>query len=69
MNPKEEIEKLKHGQHWDWPESDYGKAEIYRINDVYILFEIPQFGGEPLYSETIAIGEIDRLIEIVESWT
>jgi hypothetical protein len=28
FQPKEEISKLKDGECWIWPESDYGKAEI-----------------------------------------
>ena len=41
MNIKEEILKLKHGEKFIIPESDYGKAEIWFINDIYVLFEIP----------------------------
>ncbi len=69
MSPKEEIEKLHHGEHWTWPESDYGKAEIWLLNDTLVLFEIPQFGGTPMFIETFSPSQIDKLIATVEKWT
>jgi len=68
-NYKEKILALKDGERYFWPESDYGKAEIWLKNSVYFLFEIPIFGGEPMYSRTFRIDELDRLIKTVESWT
>jgi DNA-binding ferritin-like protein (Dps family) len=67
-NHKDYIENLKHLQHYTWPESDYGRAEIYRINDVYVLFEIPQFGGEPVFNGVFGVFEVDKIIEMVKSW-
>ena len=69
MNAKEEILKLKNGQCWIWPESDYGRAEIWLINDVYFLFEIPSFGGKPMYNDYFFKESLDALIVIVNSWT
>lgn len=69
MNPKEEILNLKSGECWVWPESDYGKAEIWNINGIYLLFEIPIFGGEPMFDDYYYKESIDALIAIVESWT
>lgn len=67
--PKEKILALKDGDCYLWPESDYGKAEIWRKNNVYILFEIPMFGGEPIYDSTYLFDRVDQLIKTVESWT
>ena len=69
MNPKDEIFKLKHGEKWTWPESDYGHAEIWRIHDVYIVFSIPMFGGDSTYFDAFSISNVDELIYTVSSWT
>lgn len=44
-----QISGLKHGESWVWPESDYGKAEVWCINDKYFVFEIPSFGNQPTF--------------------
>ena len=69
MTEKEEILKLKDGESWIWPESDYGAAEIWYKNDFYFLFEIPTFGGEPRFSKAYHPFDIDKLIKEVQSWT
>ena len=69
MDAKAEILKLEDGERWVWPESDYGLAEIKREGHVYVLFEIPQFGGEPIFVEEFTITTIPYLIKQVESWT
>ncbi|MBW1729019.1 MAG: hypothetical protein JRJ62_15935 [Deltaproteobacteria bacterium] len=63
----EEIKKLKDGQCFIWPESDYGKAEVWFKNGLYFLFEIPQYGGMPIYYNCYA--QISDLINQVETWT
>lgn len=67
--PKENILGLNDGESWIWPESDYGKAEIWFKNDTYFLFEIPQFGGNPQFHSYFNIDKVDYLISIVNSWT
>ncbi len=69
MNAKEEILKLKDNECWIWPESDYGKAEIWYKNKTYFLFEIPTFGGQPSFSNSFNKYDIDMLIDEVSSWT
>jgi hypothetical protein len=67
---KEAIQKLGHnGACFFWPESDYGKAYIYRCWGYYILMEIPMYGGEPSLSGVYPISDIDEMIKEVESWT
>lgn len=68
MTHKEKILGLKDGECYTWPESDYGKAEIWLKNDQYFLFEIPMYGGRPSYYGRFEIIQIDALIETVESW-
>jgi len=43
------LESLKEGENYIVPEGDYGRAEVYKINDHYIIFEIPLYGGEPVF--------------------
>ncbi|MEK9207489.1 MAG: hypothetical protein AAB922_03340 [Patescibacteria group bacterium] len=69
MKYKEEIEKLKDGECYIVPESDYGKAEIWLKNEMYFLFEIPTFGGQPRYVDNYIRRHIDIMIKKIESWT
>jgi len=68
---KKAILELKDGDIYHWPESDYGKAEILKKGNVYLLFEIPSFGGEPIFISHyyLTMTSIDELIKTVESWT
>ncbi len=66
---KENILKLKQGEMYLIPESDYGKAEVYLINDRYFLFGIPMYGGEPWYNDNYKKEQIDELLKVVYSWT
>lgn len=65
----EEILKLKSGDWYIVPESDYGKAEIWRLNDVYCLFEIPMYGGNPRFFKVYSKHRIDEMIKEINSWT
>ena len=69
MDAKQEILKLKDGETWVWPESDYGKAEVLRERNSYLLFEIPSFGGEPIFSGMYSKFTLHDLIDKVNSWT
>jgi len=66
----EKLSKIKNLKpvYLNW--SDGGGAEVYRINyDIFILFEIPQYGGEPSYIQTYNIKNISKMIEKIKSWT
>ena len=65
----DEIKKLKDGECYIIPQSDYGKAEVWLKNNVYFLFEIPFFGGEPVYSKHYYRYQLSLLVQDVESWT
>jgi len=64
----EEIRKLKSGERYIVPEADYGKAEIWRINGRFILFEIPMFGGEPQFWNHYSLHEAHKVVKAIESW-
>ena len=73
------LNELKNGEHYVIPESDYGKAEIWLINDIYFVFEIPMYGGDPMYVDSFSKGSwkypeqkqkaIKGIIDLVYSWT
>lgn len=69
MKDKEQILKLKDGECYIVPESDYGRAEIWLKNDTFFLFAIPIFGGQPEFINSYSYSEIDDLIKQYESWT
>ncbi len=66
-----EILKLKDGESWIYPESDYGAGEILLQYGSYFLFEIPQYGGEPRYSGVFTNYKenVCDLISEIERWT
>ena len=48
-----------------------GGAEVWRIWDVLVFFEVPSFGGTPRYHSTVAFDNvgINTLLDIAYSWT
>lgn len=66
---KDAIIALRDGECWTWPESDYGRAEIWLKNYTYFLFSIPMYGGRPSFEDAYDIRSIDQLIQRVNTWT
>lgn len=69
MNYIGEITMLKDGEHWTYPESDYGKAEVWYKHEVYFLFEIPQYGGVPKFVRAFHKKAVTEILDTIESWT
>jgi len=69
MTDKEHILNLNNLECYIVPKSDYGKAEIYLINETYFLFSIPEFGGNPVFEKAFNEHNIDEMIALYESWT
>jgi hypothetical protein len=69
MSDREQMLNLKHGEHYTVPESDYGRAEIWFINDRYFLFSIPIYGGQPEFEAFYTVQNIDLMITTYQSWT
>ncbi len=64
---QQDLISLHEGDTWIWPESDYGLAEVHKINNKYKVFAIPTFGGEPYLH-----GVYDNAREVIEEvggWT
>ncbi len=66
---KGKIRDLKHGESYTSPELGDAGAEICRVHDQLILFEIPQYGGKPQYVGTYGIHDVDNLVKVVAGWT
>jgi len=45
-----------------------GGGEVHRVYDVYVLFEIPQYGGKPRYIGTYGQNQLSELVDTVYSW-
>jgi len=56
------VEKLKDGEKYVIEEGDCGKAEIWKINDVYVAFEIPMYGGQPTHFDTASLHSLHQLL-------
>ena len=74
------LHDLKNGECYVIPESDYGKAEIWLINNAFFIFEIPMFGGEPYYVDNYSFTYehsypvnkqkvVKHIINLIYSWT
>ena len=45
------------------------QAEIHRLHEYYILFQIPGVGGEPKYVGTYHYLIFDEMLKKIDSWT
>lgn len=65
------LDKLQHLDQYEefnlnW--SEEGGATIIRVWDIYILFEVPVYGGEPNYIDSYHFNNLEELIEEVGLW-
>jgi len=51
----------------DW--ADEGGGLVYRLWDVYVLFEAQHYGRNISYAKTFNDCQIDELLDLVYSWT
>jgi hypothetical protein len=63
---RKEIEALQDGESFIWPESDYGRAEIWKKNEMFIVFSIPMYGGYPCFEA--ALKRPWEVVEMVAGW-
>ena len=66
------ILNLKDGEKYHYPTiKDEGKAFIQRRDDLLYLYEIPQFGGEPVfaYKSEISRSDAELLLLEIDSFT
>lgn len=65
----ETVKSLNHGESCIILWSEGGGGEVYRLADTLFLFEIPQYGGDGWFAESFHVTEIDKLIDLVKTWT
>ena len=51
----------------NWHEE--GGGDVYKVNYFYVLFEVPQYGGEDTFAGAFDVSELPKLIEMAHSWT
>lgn len=76
-NMSEDIEsllKLNNGEHYVVPQSDYGKAEVWLINNAFFVFEVPMYGGDPNYATNFPFARhkqkaAEQVMSLIDSWT
>lgn len=65
------LKNMRHGdeEYFNWFEE--GGGTVYKVYDVYVLFESPQYGGEDRYEETYFGDDtsLNKLLDTVYSWT
>ena len=63
------IAELKNGENYIISLGEESGAEIWKINSIFILFEIPMYGGNPVYSDTYPLYRLEEMVKKVYSWT
>lgn len=63
------LHTLNHGGECtlNWHEEGGGLA--YRLWDTYILFEVPQFGGDARYAGVFTTSQLDELLNTAHNMT
>ena len=71
MTDFEKIKNMKEGDTIFVNMFQDGGAQIHKYNYEFLLYEIPMYGGKPhfndIYKNTDT--QIDKMIEIYQSWT
>lgn len=65
----QKVQSLEHGEHCFIHMLEEGGAEVWRIHDVFLLFEIPQYGGYPIAQQTWNVTNAKLLVDEVYTWT
>jgi len=68
-NAIEKIEALRNGEHCYFNMFQGGGAVCYKCNYVYLLFEIPLYGGAEQYAGTYFENQLTDLVNEAFSWT
>jgi hypothetical protein len=65
----EKLKKLKNGEYCDFDMSMEGGARCHKCNGMYLLFQIPLYGGEERYLGTYYKSQLNDLVNEAFSWT
>jgi len=64
---KQQISKLNHDECMVYKEFEEGRIEVWKVHNMYMIFEIPQYEGIPqyigvFYTINEVISQIEKLI-------
>ncbi len=65
----EKLKRLNSGDECTLMWCDGGGAMVHKAQDVYVLFEVPQYGGQQRFEEVYIEGDEGRLLDLVYTWT
>lgn len=68
-NNKKSILDLRNGECFFYDQGHEAGIEIWKVNDYFILFDIPLFGGNPTFYKMFHVGKIDEMIKDYTSLT
>lgn len=63
------VMNLNWGEHAYIFWSEEGGGEVHRTAQGYKLFEVPQYGGEPIFYGDFALGQEVQMVTIAHTWT
>lgn len=66
---KESILAIKDGESLNINLGEESGAEIWLKNDRYFLFEIPQYGGMPMFYNCYTLKDVGSIIEAIQTWS
>lgn len=69
MNDIERLKNMKSCSDIKINWSECGGGMVYRVWDVWILWEVPMYGGEPRYEGTFFESTLGELVSIANQWT
>lgn len=69
MTDEEKIKAMKEGETIFLNMFQDGGVQIHMYNDEYQLFEVPLYGGKPIFYNIYEPKNIDKMIRKYRSWT
>lgn len=63
------VRGLHHDQHCYIAWSEEGGGEVWLIWGIYLLFEVPHYGGTPFYIKSYDEYQLEELVQEAYSWT
>lgn len=64
-----EIEKMQDGKEIFIGCGEESGFDIWKKNGFYFLFEIPQYGGEPRFTEAFPYFRVADMIDLMKTYT
>ena len=72
MKKDKDLQKLQEMKPTQWRYVNWSEesgGEVQMVHNMYVLFEVSQYGGIPQYVGTYWRNELHKIIDICYSWT